>query len=120
MLFQPWNFPVEKYWSGLQFPSLDDLPDPGTEPTHLALAGRSLTIGQPGKTHCPGMIIGSKPFSFQQCLNLDEKLQGHPANNLLTSARADGYSSFCFPVDHVSHATSDIFRGMTAFGLGLF
>ena len=65
MLLHPWNFPVKKYWSGLQFPSLEDLPDPGIKPTHLALAGRFFSIKQPGKTHCLGIIIGSKPFSFQ-------------------------------------------------------
>ena len=32
----------QEYWSGLPFPTLGDLPDPGTEPTSLvfpALAG---------------------------------------------------------------------------------
>ena len=30
------------HWSGLPFPSPGDLPDPGTEPTSPALAGRIL------------------------------------------------------------------------------
>ena len=36
------GFPWEEYWSGLPFPSLEDLPDPGIKPTSLmapALAG---------------------------------------------------------------------------------
>ena len=36
------EFPRQEYWSGLPFPSLGDLPDPGTEPTFLtslSLAG---------------------------------------------------------------------------------
>ena len=36
------GFSRQEYWSGLPFPSLGDLPDPGTEPTSLmspALAG---------------------------------------------------------------------------------
>ena len=37
------GFSRQEYWSGLPFPSPEDLPDPGTEPTSLmspALAGR--------------------------------------------------------------------------------
>ena len=30
----------QEYWNGLPFPSLGDLPDPGTEPASPALAGR--------------------------------------------------------------------------------
>ena len=41
-----------RYWSGLPFPTLGDLPDPGIEPTSLAtpaLAGRFFTTVPPGK-----------------------------------------------------------------------
>ena len=31
------GFSGQKYWSGLLFPSLGDLPDPGIEPQSLAL-----------------------------------------------------------------------------------
>ena len=33
------GFPWEEYWSGLPFPSPEELPDPGIEPVSLALAG---------------------------------------------------------------------------------
>ena len=33
------GFPRQEYWSGLSFPSLGDLRDPGIEPMSLALAG---------------------------------------------------------------------------------
>ena len=36
----------QEYWSGLPFPTSEDLPDPGTEPMPLlapALAGRAFT-----------------------------------------------------------------------------
>ena len=33
------GFSRQEYWSGLPFPSLGDLPDPGTEPMSLELAG---------------------------------------------------------------------------------
>ena len=42
----------KEYWSGLPFPSLEDLPDPGIEPTSLvspALAGGFFTPVPPGK-----------------------------------------------------------------------
>ena len=46
------EFSRQEYWSGLPFPSLGDLPDPGIEPTSLAslaLAGRFFTSVPPGK-----------------------------------------------------------------------
>ena len=48
----PWSmgFPRQEYWSGLSFPSPEDLPDPGTEPRSPALAGRFFTTEPPGKT----------------------------------------------------------------------
>ena len=33
------GFPRQEYWSGLPFPSLEDLPDSGIEPESPALAG---------------------------------------------------------------------------------
>ena len=39
----------QEYWSGLLFPSLVDLPKPGTEPVFPALAGRFFTPEPPGK-----------------------------------------------------------------------
>ena len=48
----PQDFPGKKYWSGLPFPPLGDLPDPGIEPEPLAppaLAGRFFTTGPAGK-----------------------------------------------------------------------
>ena len=41
--------PRQNYWSGLPFPSLGDLPDPGIEPTSPALAGGFFTTEPPGK-----------------------------------------------------------------------
>ena len=45
------GFPRQEYWSGLPFPSLGDLPDPGIEqafPASPALAGRFFTTEPPG------------------------------------------------------------------------
>ena len=39
----------QKYWSGLPFPSPEDLLYPGIKPESLALAGRFFTAEPPGK-----------------------------------------------------------------------
>ena len=39
----------QEYWSGLPFPSLEDLPKPGIEPVSLAMAGGFFTTEPPGK-----------------------------------------------------------------------
>ena len=46
------EFSRQEYWSGLPFPTPEDLPDPGMEPESLAspaLAGRFFTTAPPGK-----------------------------------------------------------------------
>ena len=45
------GFPRQEYWSGVPFPSLEDLPGPGIEPTPPALAGASLPLGHLGSLH---------------------------------------------------------------------
>ena len=42
------RFPRQEYWSGLPFPSLEDLPDPGIEPGSLTLQAESLPSKAPG------------------------------------------------------------------------
>ena len=44
----PVGFPRQEYWSGLRFPPVGDLPDPGIEPTSPALAGKFFTADPPG------------------------------------------------------------------------
>ena len=43
------EFSRQEHWSGLPFPSPGDLPHPGIEPEHPALAGRIFTTEPPGK-----------------------------------------------------------------------
>ena len=46
------EFSMQEHWSGLPFPTLGDLPDPGIKlesPASPALAGRFLTTAPPGK-----------------------------------------------------------------------
>ena len=43
------GFPRQEYWSGLPFPSLGDLPNPGIELVSPALAGGFFFSEPPGK-----------------------------------------------------------------------
>ena len=45
------EFSRQEYWSGLPFPSLGDLPDPGFEPRSPALYADALPSEPPGKSH---------------------------------------------------------------------
>ena len=47
------GFSREEYWSGLLFPFLGDLPDPGIEPSSPALQADALPSEPPGK---PGKL----------------------------------------------------------------
>ena len=44
------GFPMQEHWSGLPFPSPEDLPSLGIEPTSPALAGRFSTADPPAKS----------------------------------------------------------------------
>ena len=57
------GFSRQEYWSGLPFPSLGDLPDPGIEPGFPALQADALLSEPPGK---PGML----PETFRKCLSV--------------------------------------------------
>ena len=45
------GFSREEYWSGLPFPSPEDLPNPGTEPRSPALQADALPSEPPGKPY---------------------------------------------------------------------
>ena len=47
----------QEQWSGLPFPSLGDLPDPGTEPRSPALQADSLLTELPGEPNCIYLFI---------------------------------------------------------------
>ena len=44
------GFSRQEYWSGLPFPSPEDLPDPGIEPGSSALSADALPSEPPGKS----------------------------------------------------------------------
>ena len=59
------GFPRQEYWSGLPFPSPEDLPDPEIEPAALAfpaLAGRFFTTAPAGNLH----FVESGPAGSEQ------------------------------------------------------
>ena len=45
------GFPRQEYWSGLPFPTPEDLPNPEIKPVSPALAGGFFTTGLPGKRY---------------------------------------------------------------------
>ena len=45
------GFSKQEYWSGVPFPSPEDLPDSGVKPASPALAGRLITSKPPGKPY---------------------------------------------------------------------
>ena len=49
------GFSEQTYWSGLPFPSVGDLPNPGTEPGSPALQADSLLSEPPG--NYPSIVI---------------------------------------------------------------
>ena len=60
------EFYRQEYWSGLPFPSLGDLPDPGTEPESPALQAYTLLSEPPGKLKTP---LGSEVLSLPQLIS---------------------------------------------------
>ena len=61
------GFPRLEYWSGLPFPSLGDLPDPGIEPASHALAGCFFTTEPPGKQN--SLLLPHKLFKTNSTLS---------------------------------------------------
>ena len=51
------GFSRQEHWSGLPFPSLGNLPDPGIEPRSPALQTDSLPSELPGKPQMKGLSI---------------------------------------------------------------
>ena len=51
------GFPRQEYWSGMSFPSLGDLPDPGIERQSPALQAYSLPSELPGNITCLPIVI---------------------------------------------------------------
>ena len=76
------GFSKREYWSRLPFPPPGDLPDPGVEPTSLALAGEFFITEPLGYLHLEGTYLNiiktiyNKPIA-NIILN-SEKLKAFP------------------------------------------
>ena len=90
------GFPRHEYWSGLQFPSLGDLPDPGIEPGSLrtpALAGRFFTTEPPGK---PVVPCWSEPNAGQLLSqSMEDWCSGQSSQNLCLGVVRSGLQAEC-------------------------
>ena len=58
-------FPRQEYWSGLPFPSAEDISDPGIEPMFSALPGRFFTAEAIGK---PKLLVPKWKIKFTDIL----------------------------------------------------
>ena len=57
------EFSRQEYWSGLPFPSPEDLPNSGIEPGFPALQADALLSEPPGKPLCPAAWLKKKKVS---------------------------------------------------------
>ena len=65
------GFSRQEYWSGLPFPSPEDIPDPGMEPASPTLQAESLPSELPGKPYAkaaPGFHFRFPTSSRSGCL----------------------------------------------------
>ena len=68
------GFSRQTYWSGLLFPSLGDLPNPGTEPRSPTLQAESLPAEPQGKSFflvIPPGILQASEFAYQHDVDAD-------------------------------------------------
>ena len=62
------GFPRQEYWSGLTFPSPEDLPGPGIEPGSLALQADSLPLSYQGSPHMSRVVINLERWIERQAV----------------------------------------------------
>ena len=81
------KFSRQEFWSGLPFPSPEDLPDPGMEPGSPALAGGFFTTVPPGMPKALPAAAAAK--SLQSCPTLcdpvDCSLRGSSVHGIFLS-----------------------------------
>ena len=74
------EFSRQNYWRGLSFLSPGDLPDPETEPTSSALAGRFFTSEPPGDLG--EITYPQEPFIIISILKQTHKIKFKTSKNL--------------------------------------
>ena len=81
------GFPRQEYWTGLPFPSPENLPDPGIELRSPALQADSLPFEPPGKPYAAGKTKHNQKTNY---LNHERKLfiKHHPSSPFEDSVTA--------------------------------
>ena len=74
------GFSRQEYWSGLPFPSPEDLPDPGIEPKSPTLQEDSLPSEPPG-TPSRVYVAAAAAKSLQSCPTLCDPIDGSPPDS---------------------------------------
>ena len=103
------GFDQREYWSGLPFPSLGDLPNPGIESVSLALASGFFTTEPPGKPRLTVQAQAKKhtfPFSPEleySHLYPPDLIIAHPHVLCLV---AQSCPTLCNTIDYSSPGTS--------------
>ena len=76
------GFSRQEYWSGLPFPSLGDLPDPGIEPRSPTLQADAITSEPPGKIidtrDASKVAAAAAAKSLQSCRTLCDPIDSTP------------------------------------------
>ena len=83
------EFPRQEYWSGLPFPSLGDLPDPGIKPRSPALKADTLPSEPPGKPH------GCESWTIKKTEQLTKMVETLTLNTIFNCGGLDGKDSAC-------------------------
>ena len=99
------GFSRQEYWSGLPFPSLADLPDPGIEPGSPTFQADALTSEPPGK-----------PI-FMQKLHYNTMKAGTSSRGILRSILSSlvaQQSRICPPMQETSLGQEDSLKKETA------
>ena len=78
-LLCPWGFSRREHWSGLPCAPSRDLPNPGTEPTSLALKTDSSPSESPGKI----VLVRTETHTFRKL-----EIEGNTLSKLWTSMQS--------------------------------
>ena len=69
------EFSRQEYWSGLPFPSPEDLPDSGIKPGSPALQADSVPSEPPGKPRLTFIFVA---INYNQLIHLSQSLAVYP------------------------------------------
>ena len=93
------GFSGQEYWNGLQFPSPEDLPNPGIEPGSSTLQADSLTSEPPGKPKHPTVyksgvcvcVCVYMGWSNFEIMSLEKRLKDYELFRQVKTACKEGY-----------------------------